>query len=80
MSLSPDTSANKKRTYEEDIEDDMDEYFEDVNTEVTTRRIAKAKGWYRGVTGENMVKAARASVDFEEAGFLAPMDVDDEFA
>ena len=78
MSLSSDTSANKKRTYEDDIEDDMDDLFENVETEVTERRIAKLKSSHRRMAeGGAAVRAVAAGFDFEDAGFLAPMDVDD---
>jgi len=79
MSLLTDTDANKKRTYEEEIEDDMDAYFDDVETmemKVAPRRIAKLKGSH-GRTLAGAVLTMRDATDFEEAAFLAPMDVDD---
>lgn len=79
MSTSSSTvaGANKKRCYEEEIEGDMDAYFDEVEADderVTARVIAKPRlGLRKGFT--DAVLAAEGE-DFEDANFLAPMDVD----
>ncbi|KAI7410707.1 hypothetical protein KC332_g6257 [Hortaea werneckii] len=74
---------SKKRTYDEEMEEEMDAYFEDGAGEaadmgqfgVAGRKIAKPRGAVRrkGGNGSEGVEG-----DFEEASFLAPMDVDEE--
>ena len=68
-------SGVKKRLYEEEIEDDLDVIFDDVDfadAEPTMRVIAKPKTNLRqAVTG-----SGRSASDFDEAQFLAPMDMD----
>ncbi|KAI7090393.1 hypothetical protein KC356_g1517 [Hortaea werneckii] len=75
---------SKKRTYDEEMEEEMDAYFEDGGREaagmgqfgVAGRKIAKPRGTAarKGGNGSGGVEE-----DFEEASFLAPMDVDEEW-
>ncbi|GAB7333070.1 hypothetical protein MBLNU13_g04751t1 [Cladosporium sp. NU13] len=74
-----------KRSYEEEIEEDLDAYFDEVEAEeqmapVEGRRIARLKNSPQkqtngGVDVYNPVRVAVAG-DFEEAPFLAPMETD----
>lgn len=72
--------SGKKRTYEEEAEEDMDAFFDEIEAEeqdnvISARRIAKPKGMLKKaatVPGVTIVDD-----DFEDAAFLAPMDVDD---
>lgn len=73
-------AAAKKRTYEDDIEDEMDNFFEELDTSddvsaatpVHDRPIAKMKG------SRKTSMPASVSIldggDFEEAIFLTPME------
>jgi hypothetical protein len=77
-------AASRKRTYEEETEDEIDAFFDEIETEEVEERqmvqgdrpIARMKrssnkasmGGPVRIVGEN---------DFEEAAFLAPMDVDE---
>jgi len=74
---------SNKRSYEEDIEDDLDTYFEEVEAEeqmvpVEGRRIAKLKNspHKQAIGGAGMYTSAgvAGAGDFEEAPFLAPME------
>ncbi|GAB1737892.1 hypothetical protein NU219Hw_g2364t1 [Hortaea werneckii] len=75
---------SKKRTYDEEMEEEMDAYFEGGAREaeemgqvgVAGRKIAKPRGAVgrKGGNGSGGVEG-----DFEEASFLAPMDVDEEW-
>lgn len=75
--------GSKKRGFEEEIEDDLDDYFDEVDAldaEKPGRRpVAGLKGFVReGVPG---VTVHCVDVDdFEEAGFLAPRDGMDVYA
>jgi hypothetical protein len=76
--------VSRKRTYEEETEDEIDAFFNDIEAEEVEerqmvqgeRRIARMKrtsdkprmGGPVRIVGED---------DFEEAAFLAPMDVDE---
>jgi hypothetical protein len=74
-------TANK-RAYDDDAEDDVDAYFDEVEAEeenvpVETRRIARLKNSPRKqVAGRLAVFNSAIGVegDFEEAAFLAPME------
>lgn len=70
--------SSKKRSYDEEIEEGLDAFFNDVDEdsvaqysrEVSKRPIAKMKGSKKAEQG------APSSVgnDFEEAAFLSPLD------
>jgi len=72
-------SGTKKRTYEEEGEEDMDTFFDEIDTEeqqssVAARRIAQPRGMLKQAATAGRV--AIADDDFEDAAFLAPMHVD----
>lgn len=76
---------SNKRSYDDVAEDDMDAFFDEVETEeqtapVETRRIARLKNPPRKqVAGRAAVFGSAAAAiegDFEEAAFLAPMETD----
>ncbi|KAI7564490.1 hypothetical protein KC317_g7024 [Hortaea werneckii] len=77
-------TESKKRTFEEEMEEEMDAYFDGGTGEaaemeqfgVVGRKIAKPRGAVgrKGGNGSGGVEG-----DFEEASFLAPMDVDEEW-
>ncbi|KAI7539415.1 hypothetical protein KC331_g9766 [Hortaea werneckii] len=77
-------TESKKRTYDEEMEEEMDAYFEGGAGEaeemgqvgVEGRKIAKHRGTV-GRKGGNVSGGAEG--DFEEASFLAPMEVDEEW-
>ena len=84
-SIAPNAAPelSNKRSYDEDIEDDLDTYFEEVEAEeqmvpVEERRIAKLKNspQKQAIGGIGMYTSAGVAVagDFEEAPFLAPME------
>jgi hypothetical protein len=80
-SMDPQTS--NKRSYAEEIEDDLDAYFDEVDaqepmTPVEGRRIAKLKNSSRNQTiaGTGFYTAVGSDGNFEEATFLAPMETD----
>ena len=73
---------SNKRSYEEDIEEDLDAYFDEVEAEehmvpVQGRRIARLKNspqkQFNGGVGV-YTSAGGIKGDFEEAPFLAPME------
>jgi hypothetical protein len=76
---------SNKRSYEEDIEEDLDAYFDEVEAEeqmapVEGRRIAKLKNSSQkqangGVDAHSSVGVVMVG-DFEDAPFLAPMETD----
>jgi hypothetical protein len=76
-------TANK-RAYDDDAEDDVDAYFDEVEAEEQTmpieaRRIARLKHSPRNqVAGRLAVFNSAVGVegDFEEAAFLAPMEAE----
>lgn len=91
-SLLPATSAatgfgveadSKKRGYEEEMEEEMDAFFDDVDADeaaapaVTRRPFAKLKGSSRKSGYRPSTASTAVPGDFEEAQFLAPMDVDE---
>lgn len=67
---------NRKRTYEEEVEEDLDAYFDDIDAEPagapTQRPIAKMKQQSRN--GGQDAGVRRSVNDFEDAVFLAPQD------
>ena len=73
---------SNKRSYVEDIEDDLDAYFDEVEAEeqmapIEGRRIARLKNSpYKQAIGGVRVYNPTSGVDgdFEEATFLAPME------
>ncbi|KAI7171612.1 hypothetical protein KC316_g10193 [Hortaea werneckii] len=77
-------TESKKRTYDEEMEEEMDAYFEGGTGEATEmgqagvagRKIAKPRGAV-GKKGGNVSGGVEG--DFEEASFLAPMEVDEEW-
>lgn len=83
MSNAAHTLPNK-RSYEEDIEDDLDAYFDEVEAEeqmapVEARRIARLKNSpHKRTVGGVSVYSSTGGVagDFEEAPFLAPMETE----
>lgn len=71
----------KKRSYEEDVEDDMDAFFDEADAidaaaghGDTSRPIARMKGSASRKSVQNNVVRILDADDFEEAAFLAPMD------
>lgn len=83
-SIAPKLS--NKRSYNEEIEDDLDAYFDEVEAEeqeqmvpVEGRRIARLKISPRkhtvGFLGA-YTPVGGVDGDFEEAAFLAPMETD----
>lgn len=73
-----DAGTSRKRTYEEDIEDDMDAFFDEVDVAETaseSRVIAKPKSTLRQAITEPEIVIMDGG-DFDDAPFLAPMDVD----
>lgn len=77
-------TESKKRTFDEEMEEEMDAYFDGGAGEATEmgqvgvagRKIAKPRGAVgrKGEKGSGGVEG-----DFEEASFLAPMEVDEEW-
>lgn len=73
---------SNKRSYEEDIEEDLDAYFDEVEAEeqmapAEGRRIARLKNSpHEQASGGVGVYTSNGVVDgdFEEASFLAPME------
>ena len=73
-----------KRSYDDDAEDDVDAYFDEVeaeeqNVQAEARRMAKLKNSPRNqMSGRVAVFNPVIGVesDFEEAAFLAPMETD----
>lgn len=79
---SPDVSS-RKRTYEEDAEEEIDAFFHEVDAEeAEARRMARddrAIAKMKGPSGKAPVGGPLKVVgedDFEDAAFLAPMEVD----
>ncbi|KAK3068105.1 hypothetical protein LTR53_014583 [Teratosphaeriaceae sp. CCFEE 6253] len=71
------SSTKKKRSFEEEIEDDMDAFF--VNVDMTEpvaagRRIARPKGSRQMVAMAGRTIAVSDGEDFEDADFLSLMD------
>jgi hypothetical protein len=83
LSFSASKTANK-RSYDDDAEDDVDAYFDEIEAEeknvpVEARRTARLKNSpCKQVSGRVAVFNSAVGVegDFEEAGFLAPMETD----
>jgi hypothetical protein len=76
-------TLSNKRSYEEDIEDDLDAYFDEVEAKeqmaVEGRRIARLKNSpHKQTIGGVRVYNSTGGVagDFEEAPFLAPMETE----
>lgn len=76
---------SNKRSYEEDIEQDLDAYFDEVEAEeqmtpVEGRRIARLKNspQKQANGGVDVYISSEVAVagDFEDAPFLAPMETD----
>jgi len=77
------SEMSNKRSYEEDIEEDLDAYFDEVEAEeqmaaVEGRRIARLKNspQKQANGGVDVYSSSGGAVagDFEEAPFLAPME------
>ncbi|CZT20061.1 uncharacterized protein RCC_05918 [Ramularia collo-cygni] len=70
----------KKRSYEDDVEDDMDAFFDQVAAgdaaahRDIARPIARLKGSSPTKTAQNSVVRILDVDDFEEAAFLAPIE------
>jgi hypothetical protein len=83
LSFSTSQTVNK-RSYDDDAEDDVDAYFDEVEAEeqtvpAETRRIAKLKNSPRKQMAGRLAvcnSAVGVEGDFEEANFLAPMETD----
>jgi hypothetical protein len=83
LSSSALQTANK-RAYNNDAEDDVDAYFDEVEAEeenapVVMRRIARLRNLSRKQVAGRMAvfdSAAGVKDDFEEAAFLAPLETD----
>lgn len=81
---SPAPKTTKKRSYDEEIEDDLDAYFDEVEAEeqrtpVAARRIAKLKNSPRKqivAPADEFAFTGGVEGDFEEAAFLVPMETD----
>lgn len=77
-------TLSNKRSYEEEIEDDLDAYFDEVEAEeqmtpVEGRRIARLKNspQKQTIVGVGVYSSAGGvAEDFEEAPFLAPMETE----
>lgn len=74
---------SNKRSYDEDIEEDLDAYFDEVEAEeqmapVHGRQIARLKNSPRKQANVGVDASTSSGVevagDFEEAPFLAPME------
>ncbi|MBA7495870.1 hypothetical protein ES702_06466 [subsurface metagenome] len=80
-SVSAPSAPSRKRTFEDDIEDDMDAYFDQVEDAdpddrsqvATSRPIARVKPALRKAATDGLVRVVYGH-DFEEASFLAPPD------
>lgn len=80
-SASAQATATRKRTYEEEVEDDMDAYFDEMEAAETAeqnvmsinRPMARMKPTLRKAATDGMVRIVGEN-DFEEAAFLAPLD------
>jgi hypothetical protein len=81
MSANPVAQARRKRTFEEEMEDDMDAFFneeeDDLGSVPAGRTIAKPRSSVRRAVSDGIMLDGGGG-DFEDAAFLAPMDVDDD--
>jgi hypothetical protein len=71
--------GNKKRTYEEEMEEEMDAFFDEaeiIDPVPAGRTFAKPKASMRRAVSDGVMLESGGS-DFEDAAFLAPMDVDE---
>lgn len=79
--LSTSAIESRKRTFEDEIEDDMDALFDEMESSdaavVHGRTIAKPKASLRRAATNGLAIRANEG-DFDDAPFLAPMDLDDE--
>ncbi|WPH03460.1 Hypothetical protein R9X50_00634000 [Acrodontium crateriforme] len=67
--------TSKKRAYEDEIEDDLDAYFNTVEAiEQADRPIAKPRAMLHKPTTLDRFVFASGPDDFEEAAFLAPVE------
>lgn len=68
---------SRKRTYEEEVEDDLDSFFDDFGAEPTKglvhRPLSKLKTQPKA-RGRDAPAALPGGNDFEDAGFLTPLD------
>ena len=77
----PLTKTNK-RSYEDELEDELDAYFSEVEAEDHDTLVAKRafvqprNRAQKMVMGGGQVAIVGEDGDFEEAPFLAPMDID----
>ena len=76
--------ASRKRTYEEETEDEIDAFFDEIETEEVDERqmgqVERPIARMKRASGKARVGGPVRVVgedDFEEAAFLAPMDVDE---
>lgn len=73
--------SSKKRTFEEEIEEDMDNCFEEVEAldeAIVCRQMSRSKANLRKPAADGLLVAGSSAGDFSDADaeFLAPMDVD----
>ncbi|KAK1018980.1 hypothetical protein LTR54_000793 [Friedmanniomyces endolithicus] len=76
---SPGGVPSKKRTFEEEMEDDLDVYFDEVDavdSAMAVRVIAKPKASLRRVATDEHMQSTDGQ-DFDDAVFLAPMELDE---
>ncbi|KAH9827422.1 Ribonucleotide reductase inhibitor [Teratosphaeria destructans] len=83
FAMSTNIESRKKRSYDDDVEDKMDAFFDGADMEDATaslpqrRPIAKPRASLKRTTFDSGVFMGEdEDDDFEEATFLAPMDVD----
>ena len=74
-------SGSRKRTYEEEAEEEMDAFFGEVEPEEAMRQLHRPVARTRGRSGKAKVELGGpvrvvGVDDFGEAEFLAPMEVD----
>ncbi|KAK1065746.1 hypothetical protein LTR33_011756 [Friedmanniomyces endolithicus] len=77
--VSPGGVPSKKRTFEEEMEDDLDVYFDEidaVDSAMAVRVIAKPKASLRRAATDEHMQAPDGQ-DFDDAVFLAPIELDE---
>ena len=72
-------ASTKKRSYNEDIEDELDAFFDEEEEKdmmmQTTRPMARPRG--RGkATSTDMIQTLNGDFDDDDAAFLQPMEED----
>ena len=74
-------SGSRKRTYEEEAEEEMDAFFGEVEAEEAMQQLRRPIARMKERSGKAKVELGGSvrivgEDDFGEAGFLAPMEVD----